>query len=504
MTDPIIPFIPRRIELVATPGQTAFQFDFDGVEAPTDLRVYLNGDRTTAFTLAPANKMVTLNAGAAGGDSIVIEGQLDIDRARGYPRGGALSTDRLNPEFNKIFRILQELRRDINRAIVLNKGQIGASTTLPLFIEEGYALVSSPDGVALSQFKLTALDGALAYVQDSVEEVQEAIETMGGIVDEVTGLRDQTQEAASMLPLNNYTAITGPGAADETDGYSVGSKWVNIAASPDPEAYICLRAAAGNSLWEITTLDIDDLGSAAIQDVGGAVGNVVQLGDDGSGNPRYPAGDGSLLTGVGFKGVKRTFFSSSGTFTPDPAAMATYVRGVGGGGNGGGSISDKGGGGGSGFFVDAWIAAPIEGTVAVTIGGAGSTSLFGEYLSCAGGVAGAAGGGYEEFCRGGKGGYRGGNSAYSVRNADGSAAQEIPSEDGAGSGGAGGIGVSPGGGGGGGGGVPGWGNGGAGGTSSNGAAGTGYGSGGGGAGYGSGGSGGAGTGGAIEVIEYLR
>jgi len=44
------------------------------------------------------------------------------------------------------------------------------------------------------------------------------------------------------------------------------------------------------------------LGTAAAEDVGVAVGNVVQFADDGGGNPQYPAGDGSLLTGIAVTG----------------------------------------------------------------------------------------------------------------------------------------------------------------------------------------------------------
>lgn len=40
------------------------------------------------------------------------------------------------------------------------------------------------------------------------------------------------------------------------------------------------------------------VGSAALADIGAGVGDVVAFGDDGLGNSQYPAGDGSLLTGI--------------------------------------------------------------------------------------------------------------------------------------------------------------------------------------------------------------
>lgn len=70
--------------------------------------------------------------------------------------------------------------------------------------------------------------------------------------------------SAALLPLNNYAATTNPTANDDSaDGYSIGSKWVNTALSPR-EAYLCLNATVAGAVWVITTLDAEDLGSAAL------------------------------------------------------------------------------------------------------------------------------------------------------------------------------------------------------------------------------------------------
>lgn len=70
----------------------------------------------------------------------------------------------------------------------------------------------------------------------------------------------------SFLPLNNYSAVTNPGVGDDSaDGYSIGSKWINTSASPR-EAFMCLDASVGAAVWVTTTLDFEDLGSAALAD----------------------------------------------------------------------------------------------------------------------------------------------------------------------------------------------------------------------------------------------
>ena len=62
---------------------------------------------------------------------------------------------------------------------------------------------------------------------------------------------------------NNYVATTNPGTSDDgTQGYRVGSKWINTSTT---EIYVCISAATGNAVWEQSTLTLDDLGSMATQ-----------------------------------------------------------------------------------------------------------------------------------------------------------------------------------------------------------------------------------------------
>ena len=62
---------------------------------------------------------------------------------------------------------------------------------------------------------------------------------------------------------NNFVAITNPGTSDDgTQGYRVGSKWINTSTT---EIYVCISAVTGNAVWEQSTLTLDDLGSMATQ-----------------------------------------------------------------------------------------------------------------------------------------------------------------------------------------------------------------------------------------------
>lgn len=67
---------------------------------------------------------------------------------------------------------------------------------------------------------------------------------------------------------NNLTATTDPGATDDASaGYEVLSRWVNTASG---EIFICLDATNGSASWGKATLTLDELGSAALADVGTA------------------------------------------------------------------------------------------------------------------------------------------------------------------------------------------------------------------------------------------
>jgi len=66
---------------------------------------------------------------------------------------------------------------------------------------------------------------------------------------------------------DNYAGSAAPGINnDETQGYSAGSVWVNIAATPH-EFYRCADATAGAAVWLNTTLEVGELGTAAMSNV---------------------------------------------------------------------------------------------------------------------------------------------------------------------------------------------------------------------------------------------
>jgi hypothetical protein len=81
----------------------------------------------------------------------------------------------------------------------------------------------------------------------------------------MTPLRTAQAIAAHTSTLqNNHAGTTAPGVNDDTlAGYSVGSYWIDIVASPN-ESYRCSDASAGAAVWIKTTLTSDELATVAL------------------------------------------------------------------------------------------------------------------------------------------------------------------------------------------------------------------------------------------------
>lgn len=81
---------------------------------------------------------------------------------------------------------------------------------------------------------------------------------------EANSAADRAENAAALLPKNNYTATTDPTAGDDSvDGYSPGSNWLNTSTG---DRFICGSAAVGAAVWnDVTGIAPEDLGTMAFE-----------------------------------------------------------------------------------------------------------------------------------------------------------------------------------------------------------------------------------------------
>ncbi len=114
---------------------------------------------------------------------------------------------------------------------------------------------------------------------------------------------------ASSAFLDNYSAIVAPTVNDDDlAGYGPGSKWYNTVGG---EVYLCVDNTTGAAVWVLTTLTLDDLGSAATYDVGAAAGQLPTNADI----PTFSGTSGVAEANEGF--VPDDGTASSGRFLKD-------------------------------------------------------------------------------------------------------------------------------------------------------------------------------------------
>lgn len=107
-------------------------------------------------------------------------------------------------------------------------------------------------------------------VQDGVTKIRSARDIVfdGGLREHLDDSDPHAQYAFRVK--NNLTATRDPIATDDSSlGYEPTSRWVNTVTS---EFFICVVDTVGSANWQQATLSLDELGSAALVDVGAGNG----------------------------------------------------------------------------------------------------------------------------------------------------------------------------------------------------------------------------------------
>ena len=178
-----------------------------------------------------AGGTVTMVTAPASGETLVIVRRTDQQQNTDYTTGGDFSASSHETALDKLTLLVQDLEEKVNRALKL--AETTPTTPTPT--------VPEPSAGKVIGWNASA--------------------------DDLTNLALTTTGA-----LNNFTATANPTVNDDSDdGYSPGSKWVNL--STDAE-FTCLDATVGAAVWTSITAG-----------AGGGISNVVedttpQLGGD--------------------------------------------------------------------------------------------------------------------------------------------------------------------------------------------------------------------------------
>ena len=162
--------LPRK-EYTASAGQTVFTVPFEFL-ANADLKVYQVPDGvtpddtthlltlTTDYTVVgagvsdPGTREITLVTGATLNDTIIIEGEDEIDRDTAFLSNGDLTIAAMNAELNKLILLNKQLSMLIqNKSLQLQDSAILGAIDLTLPLPEALALLGwNSDGDALVNY----------------------------------------------------------------------------------------------------------------------------------------------------------------------------------------------------------------------------------------------------------------------------------------------------------------------------------------------------------------
>ena len=99
-------------DITAGSNQTVYNFNFDYIEA-SDVKVKLNGNDTTAYTLSGA-KQVTLNAAPTQGTIVRVYRETNsITPEKNFVSGSTLKAEELNANFKQALYVTQETTREV-------------------------------------------------------------------------------------------------------------------------------------------------------------------------------------------------------------------------------------------------------------------------------------------------------------------------------------------------------------------------------------------------------
>ena len=158
-------------------GETSIDFDFP-IYTTADLEVIRTRGGvdttlvlTTDYTIAaselndPTGGVITLTSAAVAGDIYTCRSNIQEARSADFQQGGDFFSATVNSELDRIIRITQQLRRDLDRAVQISPASTISPSSLPITMDDpvdGSLLAFSSSGgiepVTIASLGLSGLD----------------------------------------------------------------------------------------------------------------------------------------------------------------------------------------------------------------------------------------------------------------------------------------------------------------------------------------------------------
>lgn len=387
-----VPANDRRKTITASGGETVLDFDFI-IEDEDEVAVYENDvllTLTMDYTVQVSAQTVTLTSAATASDVFVIEGDHPGSRVTQFAIG-RLSTSLLNGDFNRLYRILQEIRRDTDRTLQLSKSESGVSTTLPEK-DEGKALLWGAAGIENSTVDIASFEDDVAAAEASAT----AAASSASSASSAQTAAESAQSAAEDAQAAAEAAVGGiKVSADDTTPDDLESKLL---------AGTGLSLSTQNGGGDETRTITPDIASQGEAEAGSASDKLMTP------QRTAQAGAAQFRDNLEAEFLTREQVSTSDTWTFPSGVTKVRARvyGAGGGGTGAGGAGSAGG-----------TTTVTDGTTAITANGGAGAPIY--YSTASGASHGTASGGDVNITGGGN---KGGRGAQQVSGGESSGGME--------------------------------------------------------------------------------
>jgi hypothetical protein len=244
-------------DVAAGVTQSSFTVSFEFFDNE-DLNVYVDGTLktlTTDYTVTGGDGStgtVTMSVtGAAGGSTVVITRDIDLERTTDFPASGAFNIATLNTELDRLIAIAADLDDRAARALQLTDYDVAVGLTLPeLDDRKGTVLAFNSSTGAVEAGPTTTNVNSLADITDDIATLAD--------IEDGTDATDAIQTVASIS--SNVTTVAGVSANVTT----VAGNNANVTTVADNDANITTVAGISSNVTTVAGISSDVTTAAGI------------------------------------------------------------------------------------------------------------------------------------------------------------------------------------------------------------------------------------------------